>query len=149
MRYAGRTVAPPDLRAVVRRFEIPLVLRRFGPPVVVGAGLQVRGDPVDTPIRSVVWPTDPGTDRAPDGQQDQGTIAGVSRYELRSAQTSPLAVADVVVWQGQTWEVSVARPWARAGGVTQFWEWEAVRVDLDTVYTAAARLSVGLGLVAS
>ena len=121
--------------------------RRFGAPVIVGAGLQTRGDPVDTPIRSVIWPTEPGTDRAVDGQQDQGTIAGVSRFELRAAGSVPIAVADVVLWQGQAWEVSVAKTWHRQSGVSQFWEWEATRVDLDTVYTMSARLGVGLGLV--
>ena len=148
MRYAGPTVAPPDLRRVVRRFEVDCIRRRFGAPVSVGAGLQVRGDPVDTEIRSVIWPTEPGTDRAVDGQQDQGTIAGVSRFELRAASTVPLAVADVVLWQGQAWEVSVAKTWHRQGGVAQFYEWEAVRVDLDTVYALRASLRVGLGVSA-
>jgi hypothetical protein len=140
-------VAPPDLRRIVRRFEVDLVRRRFGASELTSSGLRRRGLPSDTEIRAVVWHTDEATDRAQHGQQDVGSIGAVSRFELLSAQTAPTGVPDVLIWGGAFYEVDRARPWHRAGAVAQFWEVEARRVELELGYPAAVAFGPGIALV--
>lgn len=141
-------MAPPDLRRVVRLFEVDLVRRRFGAATIDAAGQRIRGVPVDTAIRSTIWPTDGEAERDPDGQTEARTVSGVSRFELREATTEPALPADVVLWLGAAYELTSAKAWHRRGAVVQFWEWSARRVVLERDYPTSAQLALGLEVIA-
>ena len=137
-------MGPPNLRHVVRRFEVPATLRRFAAATIDSAGLQARGAFTETTVRVATWPAHDKSDRGPGGQQDGGAIEGVSRTLLRSADTVAGDTADVLLVQGSAYEVDTVRPWPGSTGSAQFWEFTARSVELELDYPIAAAIGLSL-----
>lgn len=64
------------------------------------------------PWRGVVLPATPRElERLPEGDRDRETITVYSREPLRVGQRPEGTAADVILWQGQRYEVASVEPW--------------------------------------
>ncbi len=113
----------PNLAFVVQAFSFPgaVTRRRAAGDTINADGLRSRGATTDTPIRAFVH-DEPGDveANAPEGQNDGRTIRVYTTDDLRTVDVDGVTPADVVLWQGQAFEVVELRAWASGPG-TETW----------------------------
>lgn len=97
--------------STVRRFAVAVTHRRYAASTVSATagsrGRKVLGFSVDTPAQAAIWDA-PGTtlDRLRQGGVTGRIIAGaIDVADLRTADAEGQTPADVIVWDGQAFEV--------------------------------------------
>lgn len=127
-------LGPPNLAPVVNAFAFPCVRRRYAGPTrssaAGSAGLVVRGAPTDTAITAHVWDdTGENAEALPEGQRKAREIHGCTTFDVRSVDDVAGLPADDLVYDGSSFEIYAANPWAAGPtGARSFIEFHARKV---------------------
>lgn len=104
-----------DMVDTVDSFADAIEVRRTAPAYYV-EGRALHAKPVVTTITAVVQPaTARDTQRLPENLRETEAIAVWCEFALRGASVVTGSPADVIVWDGRTYEVKSIEPWKNLG----------------------------------